>query len=116
MQTNRSAGQRHEHLDSDQNNRLTVTATGRVVTKTSDRDPERQQQLSPFAGSWRDVTLLRLSFLPYDCHPRKMAITLNVSMNPWARMQTHRLRPDKTKAAPSTRPAMPESTIPEGPL
>lgn len=33
---------------------------------------------------------------PYDAHPRKTIITPNVSINPCARMQTHKFPSDKT--------------------
>jgi hypothetical protein len=32
----------------------------------------------------------------YDCKPKNIATTPTVSMNPWAKMQTQRLRPDST--------------------
>jgi hypothetical protein len=51
-----------------------------------------------------------------DSHPIKAAMTPTVSMKPWAKIQTHRLRFDSIKAAPRIRPAMPESRMPEGPL
>jgi hypothetical protein len=40
--------------------------------------------------------LLRMQLHLYHCHPRNAATTAKVSMNPWAKMQTHRLRPDNT--------------------
>ncbi len=52
--------------------------------------------------------------IEYEMSLKNAAATPNVSMNPWARMQAQRFRPERTKTAPRIKPAMPESTIPLG--
>src|SRR5580765_3357387 len=51
----------------------------------------------------------------HDDHPKNTAINPIVSMNPWASTHTHKFRPDRMYAAPRISPAIPESTIPDGP-
>jgi len=52
----------------------------------------------------------------HEDQPMYVNTTAIVSMNPWARIATQKLRRDSRYAPPSTRPAKPESTTPAYPL
>lgn len=52
----------------------------------------------------------------HTSQPKYSAVTPNVSMSPCARMLAHKFRPATMYADPRIAPAMPESTIPAGPL